>query len=225
MFKKLTIVVLVFSSLALTTAPASACSGLLCWLGVTDNTEIRNQRMIETERIRAERDADVAQIEAQAQERVRQAEAEVERVRQLQYESEAQRDVAIAQAQAKAEEYKAMIAGLTDEKVTAIMAESDQQLAALQHQSEIAIAGITETGSTERWRIAGGWIAFVAVALIIGAIVLVWLHTRATASQSPTFILLDDSAAFGVRRALQQRKGLTNGEYRGNEIVHIENEY
>lgn len=151
---------------------AYACSGWIdCWLGISSTVEIRQTEQTERERIAAERDADVARIQAEAQERVRQADAEVERIRQMQYQSEADRDIAIAQANAKAEEYKAMIAGLTSEKITGIQSNADSQIAALQAQAQIAIAGINQTGETERWRIGGGW-TFAVVAVVVAGLIL-----------------------------------------------------
>lgn len=133
------------------TAQAS-CSGFLdCLLGMTERTEVRAQRDVERARIEAQRDAEMARIEAEAQERVRLADAEVERVKQLRFESEADRDIAIAQANAKAEEYKAIIAGLTSEKVAGIQSNADTQIAALQAQAEvIAIEAQLREGEVNR---------------------------------------------------------------------------
>lgn len=169
------------------TAQAS-CSGFLdCLLGMTERTEVRAQRDVERARIEAQRDAETARIEAEATERLRQADAEVERVKLQRYESEAQRDIAIAQAQQQAEQYKAMIAGLTDEKVAGIQANADTQIAALQAQAEIAQAGILETGRTERYRIVGGW-AFSIVAIVAIAFLLALSIRRHQAGQ--TVVLL-----------------------------------
>ncbi len=158
--------------IALLPQPAYACSGLLdCAFGWSERTELRTESAEELARIEAQRDADIAIAEAQAAERVRQADAEVERVKQMQYQSEADRDIAIAEAQAQAEQYRAMIAGLTSERTADIKASADTQIVALQSQAQIAIAGITEAGSTERWRIGGGW-AFSIVALFVLGVLL-----------------------------------------------------
>ncbi len=158
-----------------TTAQAS-CSGFLdCLLGMTERTEIRNTRMIEVERIKADAAANVARVEGEADAHIKQAEAEVERVRQLQFESEAQRDIAIAQAQTQADQYKAMIAGLTDEKIAGIQANADTQIVALQEQARIAVAGITETGQTERFRIVGGWSAVIVTSILAALVGLYWI--------------------------------------------------
>jgi hypothetical protein len=148
--------------------PAYACSGWVdCLFGFTERTEVRSAAETEQARIDAQAQAEIARIEGEQAERLRMADAEVERVRQLQYESEAQRDIAIAQTQASVDQYKASIQALVDEKTENIRAGADTQIAALQGQAQIAIAGITETGSTERYRIAGGWIfATVAIALV-----------------------------------------------------------
>lgn len=167
-------------TLLLATIPATAyasCTGWIdCWFGFTDRVEVRQAEMTERERITAERDEALARIQAEAQERVRQADAEVERIRQQQYQSEADRDIAIAQANAKAEEYKAMIAGLTSEKVSGIQANADTQIAALQAQSKIAIEGIVQTGRTERWRVAFGWATLIVGLLVVGVVWLYWLR-------------------------------------------------
>lgn len=170
--KRLIIVAALAALLWPATAQAS-CSGFIdCLFGFTERTSVRQAEQTERARIEAQRDAETARIQAEAQERVRQADAEVERVRQMQYQTEAQRDIAIAQAQQQADQYKAMIAGLTDEKVAGIQANADTQIAALQAQAEIATAGILETGRTERYRIAGGWtfsiVAIVAIAILLG---------------------------------------------------------
>lgn len=157
---------------ALLPQPAYACSGWLdCAFGWSERTELRTESAEELARIEAQRDADVAQIEAQAAERVRQADAEVERVKQMQYQSEADRDVAVAQAQAQAEQYRAMIAGLTEERTADIKASADTQIVALQSQAQIAIAGITETGATERWRIGGGWVFSIVALFVLGVLI------------------------------------------------------
>lgn len=151
------IVALILTALPL---PAYACSGWLdCAFGWTDRTEVREAATTERARIEADAQAEIARIRGEADARIKQAEAEVERVKQQRYQSEADRDIAIAQANAKAEEYRAMIAGLTSEKVAGIQSNADTQIAALQAQAQIAIEGITQTGQTERWRVGGvaGW--------------------------------------------------------------------
>jgi hypothetical protein len=158
---------------------ARACSGLLdCAFGWSERTELRTNAETEQARITAQRDQEVARIEGEAAARVRQAEAEVERVRQMQYQTEADRDVAIAQAQRQADEYRAMIAGLTSERVAGIQSNADTQIAALQGQAQIAIAGITETGSTERWRIAGSWSFVIVLAVLIAVVILGYVRRQ-----------------------------------------------
>ena len=148
--------------------PAKACSGLFdCMFGWTDRTEVRSAAETEQARIDAQTAAEVARIEAEQAERVRQADAEVERVKQQQYATEAQRDIAIANAQAQVDQYKASISAITAERLAGIQSNADSQIAALQAQAEIATAGITETGRTERYRIVGGWtFAIVSVVLV-----------------------------------------------------------
>ena len=169
-----------------------ACSGFIdCLFGFTDRVEVRQAEMTERERIAADRDANVARIQAEADEAKRRADIEVERVKQQQYANEAQRDIAIAQAQQQAEQYKAMIAGLTSEKVAGIQSNADSQIAALQAQAQIAIAGITETGATERWRVGGGWL-FAVVAVVVAGLILLAIIRRQPAQQ--TVVMLANPA-------------------------------
>lgn len=175
---------------------AYACSGWIdCWLGISSTVEIRQTQQTERERITADRDAEIARIQAEADERVRQADIEVERVRQQQYQTDAERDIAIAQAQQQAEQYKAMIGGLTAEKVSGIQANADSQIAALQAQAQIAIAGITETGATERYRVVGGW-TFAVVAVVIVALILLAVLRRQPTQPQQTIVLLADPTAY-----------------------------
>jgi len=166
----------VIAALTLAMLPATAqasCSGFIdCLFGFTERTEVRSAAQTEQARIDAQAAAEVARIEAEQAERVRQADAEVERVKQQQYATNAQRDIAIAQIEQQAAQYKASIAALTAERLAGIQANADSQIQALQSAAEIHIAGITETGVTERYRIVGGWtfaiVAIVLVGLLVG---------------------------------------------------------
>lgn len=174
--------------LGFTPKSAYAC-GLLeldCILGFSNRTQIRAERDVEEARIEAAAQAEIARIQGEADARIKQAEAEVERVKQQRYQSEADRDIAIAQAQAQAEQYKAMIAGLTSETVAGIQSNADTQIAALQAQAQIAIAGITETGATERWRVAGGWLAVVVLVIVMVVGWRAWLQRP----QAPPVVML-----------------------------------
>lgn len=187
-----------FLALVVWSIPGSAyaCSGWIdCWLGISSTVEIRQSQQTERERITAERDEQIAGIEAEKAEREQQAHIEVERVKQQQYASEAQRDIAIAQAQQQAEQYKTMIAGLTSEKIAGIQSNADSQIAALQAQAQIAIAGITETGATERYRVAGGWL-FAIVAVVVVAFILVSIIRRQPTQPQQTIVLLSDPTAY-----------------------------
>lgn len=150
---------------------AKACSGWIdCWFGFSERVETRQAEMTERQQIEAQRDQGIARIQADQAERIRQADIEVERVRQQQYATQAQRDIAVAAEQARAAQYKASIQAIVDQEVAGIMAASNMQITALQEQSKIAIAGITETGATERYRIAGGWIFAIVVAIILAIV-------------------------------------------------------
>ncbi len=166
--------------LALTPVSVFACSGILdCAFGWSDREEVRQAAETERSRIEAQATAEQARIEGEAQAALRMAEAEVERVRQQRFVSEADRDIAIAQAQAQANQYAAMIKGLTDEKIAGIQANADTQIMALQSQAEIATAGILETGKTERYRIVGGWASTIIAFILVGLIVLYWMRRYA----------------------------------------------
>lgn len=150
-------------------AARAECTGFIdCLFGFTARTEIRNQRMIEEQRIQADRDRQVADLEAQQAERERLADLEVERVRQQQYATEAQRDLAIAQEQARVMEYKASLQALVDEKAENIRAQADTQIAALNNAALIHVTGLTQSGETERTRITWGWVFSAIVALVAG---------------------------------------------------------
>ncbi|MEZ4678901.1 MAG: hypothetical protein R2932_32255 [Caldilineaceae bacterium] len=110
-----------------------------------------------------------------------------------------------------------MIAGLTREHVTAIMAESDQQLASLQRAAEIHLAGITEVGSTERLRIGLGWTAFIVIAVIIGALAAMMMRRHGPLVSGPVYYLVGDDA----QRALPRRRELIENDKR-NEIINIQ---
>ena len=167
--------------------PAKACSGWIdCAFGWTDRQQVRSAAETEQARIDAQAAAEVARIEAEQAERLRQADAEVERVKQQQYATEAQRDIAIANAQTQADQYKASIAALTAERLAGIQANADSQIAALQSQAQIAIAGITEIGATERYRIVGGW-TFSIVAIVLVGILLAF-YVRRQPQQPPVMI-------------------------------------
>lgn len=187
-FKVLILLIAVGAAAVMGFMPRSAyaCSGWLdCAFGWTNRVEVREAEATERARIEAAAQADIARIQGEAEARIRQAEAEVERVRQLQFQSEADRDIAIAQANAKAEEYKAMIAGLTSEKVAGIQSNADTQIATLQETTKIAIEGIVQTGKTERWRVAFGWVTLIVVVLVMAFGWSYWLRRAQTVMVLP----------------------------------------
>lgn len=184
--KYTTILIVVLAAVLFPTTAQASCTGFIdCLFGMTERTEVRAERDVEKARIEAAAQAEVTRIQGEADARIKQAEAEVERVKQLQFQSEADRDIAIAQANAKAEEYKAMIAGLTDERVTAINAQASTQITALQEQSKIAIEGIVQTGKTERWRVAFGWVTVIAVVIALAFGWYNWLRRTQTVMVLP----------------------------------------
>lgn len=199
--KRVAALLLAVTFVMVSVAPAYACSGFIdCMFGFTDRTEIRNERMVEVERIEAQAQAEQARIEGEAAAALRQADAEVERIKQQRFVNEADRDIAIAQAQQQAEQYKAMIAGLTDEKLAGIQANADTQIMALQEATKIAVEGIVQTGQTERTRIVGGWSSVIVALILVGLIVLYWMrrysaHMVVVSRQQP-------------RRAISERQAL-----------------
>lgn len=204
--KHLIIVAALLAILWPSTAKAD-CSGFFdCLFGFSERVETRQSGMTERERIQAHRDAEIARIQAEADQRVRQADAEVERIKMQRYESEAQAQIAIAQAEQQSQQYKAMITGLTSERVAGIQANAETQIAALQAQAEIAITGITETGRTERYRIAGGW-TFATVALGLLAVLLVMALLK---TSRQTVVLLPDSDRYELPN---QRKEIVDAQH------------
>lgn len=188
--KRYTLIVITALALWLLPTPAKAC-GLLeidCILGFSNRTQIRAERDVEQARIEAAAAADIARIQGEADARIRQAEAEVERIKQQRYQSEADRDIAIAQAQAQADQYRAMIAGLTSEKIAGIQSNADTQIATLQESAKIAIEGIVQTGQTERWRIGGAWLAVIVLTLVLVIGWRAWLQRP----QAPPVVLLSE---------------------------------
>lgn len=205
-------ILIIVAAIGLLPMPAKAC-GLLefdCIFGFSQRTQIRADRDVDQARIEAAAAADIARIQGEAAARIKQAEAEVERVRQLRYQSEADRDIAIAQAQAQGDQYKAMIAGLTSEKVAGIQSNADTQIAALQAQAQIAVEGITQTGKTERWRIGGGWLAVIVLVVVIAVGWRAWLQRP----QPPVVMLSGSPTANRLPWA---------DEYDSLEIVEVRN--
>lgn len=213
-FRALILLIAVGAAAVMGFMPRSAYAcGLLeidCLFGFSNRTQIRADRDIDQARIEAAAAAEIARIQGEADARIKQAEAEVERVRQLRYQSEADRDIAIAQAQAQADQYKAMIAGLTSEKVAGIQSNADTQIATLQAQARIAIEGITQTGQTERWRIGGGWLAVIVLVVVIAVGWRAWLQRP----QRPMVMLSGQPIANRLPWA---------GEYDSIELVEVKN--
>lgn len=212
-FKALILLLAVGAAAVMSLMPRSAyaCSGFIdCWLGISSTTQIRADRDVETARIEADAQAEIARIQGEADARIKQAEAEVERVKQQRYQSDADRDIAIAQAQAQADQYRAMIAGLTSEKVAGIQSNADTQIAALQAQAQIAIEGITQTGQTERWRVGGGWLAVMVLVVVIAVGWSAWLRRP----QPPVVMLSPKATAKRLPWA---------DEYESLEIVEVRN--
>lgn len=197
-------------ALAIPLGARAGCTGFVdCLFGFTERTEVRNDRMIEQSRIAAERDRQIADIAAQQQESEAAALLEAERLRQQGLLSE-------AQARAQVEQYKASLQALVDEKVENIRSGADTQIAALQGQAQIATAGITEIGATERARIAWGWGFGFAVLIVIGAII--WRRL------DPRWAVLPD---YTDRRRLPPGYAMTLEDIRRRgesvEIVYYEN--
>lgn len=146
--------------LAMYPAKAYACDSFLClgdMLGITDiaNRDAeRKEKQAETER---QRQIEVARINADAQARIAEANKQLE----------AQRvQGRISEAQAKA---------MADAFASAVNAKRDEYIAALQSNAQVAIAGINETGQTERSRISWEAKANMLTIGIVGLLVLVGL--------------------------------------------------
>lgn len=159
--------------------PVHACSGFIdCLFGFTERTEVRAERDLEKAKTEAERDVELERVRGEEAARLREADAEVERVKQMRFATEADRDIAVAQAQAQAEQYKAMIRGLTDERVEEIQALARTQVTALQETGDIMVEGIVQTGKTERWRIILGWATVIVALVILGRLAAQWLRRQ-----------------------------------------------
>lgn len=201
-------IVVAIYALGLPLGAKADCTGFIdCLFGMTERTEIRNDRMIEEARIRAQQEAETARIVAEQEQREadaqRAADVEIERIKQQQFATEAQRDQAIAAEQARLEQYKAGLQALVDEKSENIRAQALTQIAALQGQAQIATAGITETGATERTRIAWGW-GFAVVVVVV-----VWrLMALRTKQQTEQWRALEaqrqEQLAAGIVERIQQ---------------------
>lgn len=248
MMKTLSAIAIAMTLYTINPLSAYACSGILdCAFGWSERAEISADRDAEIARIEADRDraiADaqaeqqrvIAAAEAQQQQVIEQAQAEVERIRQQQFATEADRDVAIAQAeamrdqaiaetQAKAQQYVAMIDALTREKVAGINSNTETQIAALQGTAQIAIAGVTEAGNAERWRIGGGWIFSIVAVFIVGVLVAQWQKQR---HEQLTIRLLEGGSYYNPHQLPHERRQLPGQRVmivqRGNkqEIVRYE---
>lgn len=173
------ITLLALTVLAILPVSVYACSGFLdCLFGFSERTEIRAERDVETARINAQRDAEAARIQGEADQRIAEAQAEVERIRNARYADEQQAKIAIAAAEAQAAAFIAQTNALVAERIRSLEVNADSQMAALQAQAQIAIAGIHETGETQRHTMTGYYTLRVVGLLILGAGLIVILTRR-----------------------------------------------
>jgi hypothetical protein len=173
------ITLLALTVLAILPVSVYACSGFMdCLFGFSERVEIRQTEMTERERISAQSAEEIARIAADQAEKERLADAEIERIKQQQFSSQHDRDLAIARERARVAEYKASLQALVDEKVENIRAGADTQIAALQEAAKIHIAGIKETGETQRSVWVGYYALRVVGLLILGAGLIIVLTRR-----------------------------------------------
>lgn len=192
------------------------CTGLIdCMFGFTKRTEVRNERMVEEARINADKEAEIERLKLEQAQQEALADQEIERIKQQQFATEAARDEAIAREQARVAEYKASLQALVDEKVENIRAGADTQISALTNQALIAQAGITQTGMTERYRIAGWWAFVIVVVILLGA-----LFMMRAAQDHRRLVLLEQQ-----RLQLEQQRYMAQIQATGErlELVEVRN--
>lgn len=116
---------------------ASNCDGLLCWfwdmdMGVTERAEIK-----------ARKEEGIALVNADRDKALKQAQVQIE-------QAQAAGRIGEAQAKALSEQYKAQIDAWADVQIKMISENGESQRQTLIEQSQIAQAGIKESGSTQR---------------------------------------------------------------------------
>lgn len=181
--------------------PVAACDGFLCnAFGLTDRAEINAQRAAELARIEREKAAEVARIQAEAQARL--AEAEVQLQREVQ-----NGQIAKEQAAQQAESFRAVLAANTDKAIRQIELEYDQAAAVIASQTEVALAGITEAGRNSRLRIGLEGISGIVALLVIGAVVMLFIHRQTGTAQRPTVVYLDGASRPALRQPYNELPG------------------
>jgi hypothetical protein len=167
MIKKIVAIGVALSILLLTPARAYACSGWIdCLFGFTERTSVRADRDVDTARINAEKDRQVAEIEAEAQRKITEANQELERIANARFADEQQAKIAIANAQAQRDITIKTIDSWLNERVNVIESQQAVAVAGVQAQANIAIAGITETGATERSKDTNSAWSFASIVLV-----------------------------------------------------------
>lgn len=168
------IVLTALAMLLVAPVPVQACDGILCLgtlFNVTERKQIEANKQTEIARIQAEQAKETARIEGEAATRIQEAEA------QLQREVQAGQ-LAQAQADAQARQFVAMVEAERDKRITEIELSYGQAAAMIESQSEVAIAGINQTGETERNRIAWDSSYNIITVLVIAAIVIYWMRRQ-----------------------------------------------
>lgn len=183
--KRLT-VILLFAVLSLglpMPVMAAPCEGFLCNLfGSFERQQMRNEKQVELARIEQARQAEVARIEGEAAAKVEEAKAQLAR-------EVAAGQIAQAEADRQARAFEALVNATTTQATRQIELEYQGQAELIMRQTEIALAGVRETGTTERWRIATSAGISVVSVLMIGAIVLFFMRRQGPQPQPPVLVL------------------------------------
>lgn len=154
-------------------APVMAC-GLLdidCHFGWTERAEVREAEATQRTQIEAQRDAEVARIEADA--------AEAERLHSQQLEAQRQAgQLSAEQARQQAESFRTMVQTQAQTEIRQIDANYALMAQSLTEQAEIAQAGIQESGLTERTRITLDGHRDIALVVVLGLLLAIYLYGR-----------------------------------------------
>jgi len=174
-----------------------ACSGFVdCLFGFTDRVEIRERERTEREQeatqqvqLQAQRDTEVARINADADAQLRQHEAQIELQRQ-------QGLLSAEQARQQAENFRAVVAQNAAIQIQQITANYSLMAESLAHQSDIAQAGIQESGMTERERVKWSGSLNIVAFVVVGLIVIFILRSRERQAGQPTIYVLPGSEQY-----------------------------
>jgi hypothetical protein len=156
------------------TVKADGVCGILCqWVGwdggFSERAKIkadRDERLAEIER---QRQTDVAAAKAASDLNIENAKIQLERERQAGL-------ISVAEEQRKGAEYTALINAATNKAIADINGQYALMIANQQEVTKIAIAGIKDTGLTERTKVMWDGKYNIVTVLVISLIVAGWMH-------------------------------------------------